>query len=119
MPQEGGGFKPGVDGLLPGAAARKIRICRIRAIGAGPQTIEGAQQGRTCFKSWAEDSTLLRAVVVGFVVGFLAVGAFRLSQPDEDRAQLTSAQALNRGAALDHVADEPCAKDRRPILLLI
>lgn len=62
---------------------------------------------------------MLRAVVVGFVIGFLAVGGMRLSQPQADGAQLTSAQALHRGAALDHVADEPCETDRRPILLLI
>jgi hypothetical protein len=118
MPQEGGGFKPAGWWLSACGGGAEKRICRIRAIGSGAGAIESGQQGRTCFKSWVEDSTLLRAVVVGFVLGFLVVGAFRLSEPGGDGAQLTSAQALHRGAALDHVADEPCEPDRRPILIL-
>lgn len=61
---------------------------------------------------------MLRAVVVGFVIGFALVGAFRLAQPDAQGAQLTSAQVLRRGAAVDHVADQPCERDRRPVLVL-
>jgi hypothetical protein len=60
----------------------------------------------------------MRAVMVGFVLGFAIVGGFRLVQPSADGAQLTSAQALRRGAAVDHVADKPCERDRRPVLVL-
>lgn len=66
-----------------------------------------------------EDSTLLRAVLVGFLLGFAVVGVVRLSDSGARGAQLTSAQALHRGAALDHVAGEDCPRDRRPVLVLI
>ncbi len=62
---------------------------------------------------------MLRAVVVGFLLGFALVGVFRLSETKVDGAQLTSAQALHRGAAIDHVAEQPCPVDRRPVLVLI
>lgn len=56
--------------------------------------------------------------MVGFLVGFAVVAGFRLVQPDAQGAQLTSAQVLHRGAAVDHVADQPCERDRRPVLVL-
>jgi hypothetical protein len=65
---------------------------------------------------------------VGFLLGFALVAGARLSQSGDRGAQLTSAQALHRGAAVDHVAgdapvagtvdDQACAQDRRPVLLL-
>lgn len=54
---------------------------------------------------------MLRAVLVGFLLGFAVVGGVRLSQGGGDGPQLTSAQALHRGAALDHVANRPCPPD--------
>lgn len=69
-----------------------------------------------------EDSIVLRAVLVGFLLGFGLVGGVRLSQGGGDGPQLTSAQALHRGAALDHVAGRPCPPDGlgdRPMLVLI
>jgi hypothetical protein len=65
-----------------------------------------------------KDSALLKAVVVGFLLGFVLVVGARLSGSDEGGAQLTSGQALHRGAAVDHVAGEPCDADLRPVLVL-
>lgn len=74
---------------------------------------------------------MFRAVVVGFVLGFAMVGGARLTKGNTDGAQLTSAQALHKGAALDRVAGAPCVPgdaaraptdgmaDSRPFLLLI
>ena len=57
---------------------------------------------------------MLRAVLVGFVLGFAMIGGIRLAEAGDKGAQLTSAQALHRGAALDHVADSPCPPEAAP-----
>jgi hypothetical protein len=91
-------------------------LCKAVRQAAGREAGTGSDLFRN---GWREKRVLLRAVVVGFVLGFALVGVFRLSESEAERAQLTSAQALHRGAAIDHVADEPCLHDRRPVLVLI
>lgn len=66
---------------------------------------------------------MLRAVVIGFVLGFAMMAGVRLSQGSADGPQLASTQALHRGAALDRVAGPPCVTDAvadaHPVLTLI
>jgi hypothetical protein len=52
---------------------------------------------------------LLRAVIVGFILGFALVGVFRLALPPGAGPQLTSGLALHRGVAMDHVSVQGCA----------
>jgi hypothetical protein len=63
-------------------------------------------------------SALLKAVVIGFVLGFALVGGARLAESGERGAQLTSGHVLHPGAAFDHVDGQPCAADLRPVLVL-
>lgn len=47
---------------------------------------------------------MLRAVLVGFILGFALVGVFRVAAPADQGPQLTSGHLLHPGAAVDHVA---------------
>jgi hypothetical protein len=63
---------------------------------------------------------VLRAVLVGFVLGFALIGLARVSADDRSGAKLTRTSAMARGAALDHVAQQqPCRKTAYPRQILI
>ncbi|TPE59428.1 hypothetical protein FJQ54_13115 [Sandaracinobacter neustonicus] len=64
---------------------------------------------------------MLRAVVVGFILGFALIGVMRLSAAGNSGPQLTSTSGLRSGAAIDRVMVPDCppkrAKPRRLILI--
>jgi hypothetical protein len=62
---------------------------------------------------------LLRAVLVGFALGFALVGVLRLAQPADVGPQLTGTQLSTQGAAVDIVRLTPCPTERRDQLILI
>ncbi|PZU45352.1 MAG: hypothetical protein DI568_13970 [Sphingomonas sp.] len=58
-------------------------------------------------------SQVLRAVVVGFILGFALIGVLRLSAAASTGTQLTSTSALRSGAAIDKVAAPECPPKAR------
>ena len=56
---------------------------------------------------------MLRAVVVGFILGFALIGVLRLSSTASNGTQLTSTSALRSGAAIDKVAAPDCLPKAR------
>jgi hypothetical protein len=63
---------------------------------------------------------VLRALLVGFLVGFAAIGWLRLSAGERTGAHLTRASAMTPGAAVDHVAmPVECRGAHLPVQVLI
>ena len=79
----------------------------------------GRQQGRTCYSLGLGGLAVLRALVVGFILGFALVGVLRLTGLRDSGAQLASTSGLRPGAAIDHVRQGASPSLPGRILILI
>jgi len=69
--------------------------------------------GPDLFQSGLKGQQVLRAVLVGFILGFAMVGLFRISAPANTEPHLTAGQVQDRSAAFDQLPHTPAGADAR------